>query len=613
MLCRSTRTALTLAVVACLVGSARADEGARDATGVVVREVDLTGYRVPAAPPGPRMSIPPDLLDMHGDATDPSIWNVDWASESGTWLAFEEPHLEGRVFSPDAAIELLQLAIPPETPGLEDLDIGFADEALVLRGPAAAVEAARKAVPWVLAALAPSLTIDAALATTLPGEPERIAAVGRARLWPDRWTRVYLQENEVPCTVHWDIEVAQEATTMDPRPMGVREGQELYMRYHPGQTRSVVEVWAGSVVHLEIVEQDLSAIRNIPEANGPGVLSFPRSGVNRVFTSLVVPAGGPAEREIRWSNEGRRQRLRLTFAAGPSAQPAHEAGSGRALLTLRAGALADALEYEARRQTTESWVERISDVLYQAGLAHEERGEAYEYDVSTMGGPSIFLVGAPGGELERTQQVVAQAERGLIERSVSLRTLLVPEPSFRRLLLGGGIRVGAPLAAEVAAAFEEAGATEGEAVHTPALLGVRTGFRVGRSVPGVVDVDAEIAQASAGLHPTTSARFAGVFGEVRVRRAGEGQALWVRGELTWANAAAGSMDLAFRTPVSMRGVAEGLRVAAEAPRKVSVPVLGGGSAPVETEVELSAEDGAEHLVQAHVRGDVVVLLLARVR
>ena len=60
----------------------------------------------------------------------------------------------------------------------------------------------------------------------------------------------------MPCTPTWDLEVAQESTVMDPVPVMVREGHELYLRFHPGETRSVVEVWAGDVEHLEIVKRD---------------------------------------------------------------------------------------------------------------------------------------------------------------------------------------------------------------------------------------------------------------------------------------------------------------------------------------------------------------------
>ena len=149
--------------------------------------------------------------------------------------------------------------------------------------------------------------------------------------------------------------------------------------------------------------------------------------------------------------------------------------------------------------------------------------------------------------------------------------LAVPEQGFREALAKRTVRVGRPLPAEGVEAFVQAGATESEAVTMPVLLDARAGFRVGRSVPGGTDLSAEIAQGSAGLHPTTSARFGGLFGEVRLRRSSGGYALWVRGAMTWASPSAGTMDLVFRPPVSMKGEAEGTKTTPGPPRRVSLP------------------------------------------
>ena len=89
---------------------------------------------------------------------------------------------------------------------------------------------------------------------------------------------------------------------------------------------------------------------------------------------------------------------------------------------------------------------------------------------------------------------------------------------FQHPALGAGrVALGAPLTPELEAQFLEQGATVGEAMSTPVLTDMRVGFRVGHTVPGIIDVDSEISQASGGLHPVTSVLFSGAFGQVRVR------------------------------------------------------------------------------------------------
>ena len=151
-----------------------------------------------------------------------------------------------------------------------------------------------------------------------------------------------------------------------------------------------------------------------------------------------------------------------------------------------------------------------------------------------------------------------------------------------------------------------------ETISTPVLTNLRVAFRVGHTVPGIMDVNAEIAQSSAGLHPVTTVRFAGLVGEVRVRRTGGGHRVTVSGRITWADREAGSVGLVFRPPGSMSADAKDTAWGGKS-QKVKLPLLGGGGSPIEGAVEIPAGNKAAHLLHAHVQGEEVVLLLAVVR
>jgi len=606
------RALVALLALSCCALPARAEDEDPGAERVR-RVVDLPRYRVPPAPVGPRLSVPTDLIAQTGDVNDVANWLLDQVYENGTWLPFAEPPMADWALSLDNAAELLRALSHVDERDESAVDFGTDRDGLLLEGRRTDVERCLARVPWMLGALAPSVRVQAVLTATPEGEPERLRAMGRVTLWPNRWTRVYLQENAVPCTVHWDIEVAQEATTMDPVPVAVPEGQELYLRYHPGQGLALVEVWAGETDHVQIVRQDLSEVRNIPEANGPGVLTYPETAVNRVFTALLLPSGKAARREVRWSNAGVLTRLALDFEAPPVALRPASRGERNSMASLRLGAVADELEFDTREDLSGEWEDRLSRLCYEAGEAFERRGRSFDFSISNIGSGSIFLLEAPAAALPRVRAAVEEAESRLGTRQVSLRVLTVPEPAFRRALRDGAVGIGRALTAESWSAFREAGATTGESISTRALMNMRVGFRVGHTVPGVTDFNSEIAQASAGLHPLTSVRFAGLLGEVRVRKTTAGHALRVSGRISWADRRAGVLEMVFRPPVGMSGAArEGGKTQGES-RRAKLPILGGGSAPVDTEIEIPGKSTEEHVVHAHVRGGEVVLLTAVVR
>jgi hypothetical protein len=590
----------------------RAEEEAPESA-VISKTIALPGYRVGPAPVGPRLSLPTDLMPETGQRSDSSMWRLEEVFPDGTWLPFDEAQVEDSALSLDSAVELLSQLSANHKLAEPTVDLSATERGIVIEGTPANVAAAEARWPWVLEALAPSLEVSAVLHAGGSGEQERLRAMGRVRLWPDRWTRVYLQEDAVPCVVALHLEVAQESTVIDPYPADVAEGEELYLRYHPGQGVAVVEMWSGVTEHLSIIREDLSEIRNIPEASSPGVLTYPETAVSRAFTAFLLPSGEPARREVRWTDGARSLRLALTFGAPPRAQEPAALGERRGLASLRVGAVGRDLEFGSRPGVTGEWEERLSRMLYQTGAAYESRGQRFEFSVSSVGAGSILFVEAPLADVARAHASVEEAEQLLHEKTVDLSLLTVPEPAFRAALRSGVIGLGRALPEAVRTGFLESGASVGASLSVPVLSDMRAGFRIGRTVPGVVDFDAEIAQASGGLYPQTSARFAGVLGEVVVGARADGYALRVQGALSWADRGAGQIEMLFRPPVSMRGTGTDVPASQREPYRVKIPVLGGGQVPFDAEVVLPGRGALPHLMHAQVRGQEVVLLVVTLR
>lgn len=593
-----------LALLAALaLPSARAEDAPPASAGQHV--IDMAGYRAEPAAVGPRLSVPPDLILSGHESEHGDVWRLD---EGATWLPFEEPRHEAQVIGIDTLVEVLRSILATGDTPADAVQIDGTQERVTIHGSAEAVQAVREHVPWALAGLAPSVRVDAVLTATRAGET-RLRAMGGMRVWPGRWTRVYLQADEVACVPIWNIEVAQEATTTDPVPVGVVEGRELYVRYHPGESVSLVEVWAGEVEHLEILRHDLSGIRNVPEANGFGRVSYPRSAVNRAYTQLLLPAGRAAERTLRWTHEGATSRLALRIGASPAPAPVLARAARHGMALLRTGAVSAGLDFGTRPDGQDAWVERLSARLFRAAERHEAEGRASGFGVSPVDRGGVLLVDAPTGELEGARAMIRAREQTLAARTVHLRVLTAPEAPWREASLAGRVVVGRPVPPEVLAALRDAGAVAGASLSLPVLVGIPQGFRVGCSVPGVIDYDGQLAQQAAGLHPVTSARFRGLFGEVRVRAAAGGHAVRLRGNYCWADNDSGAVELTVRPPVSMEGARGDVRERPADGRVVRLPLLTGGHAPIGREVELATGSARDVLVHAHVRGDEVVLVL----
>ena len=259
--------------------------------------------------------------------------------------------------------------------------------------------------------------------------------------------------------------------------------------------------------------------------------------------------------------------------------------------------------------TTGTWEERLSRAFYRVGAAYEERGQEFSFSLSGVNDGSILFVEAPKAELDRAADAVRAAERTLVAHELQLVSWQVPEAAFRRAWQAGSVVVGQPIPDDVATGFRESGARITDELRVPALVDVPVSLRLGQTVPGIVELSSEIASASAGLQPLTSARFAGLVGQVRLREDEQGLSVHVAGEITWARRDAGEMEMVFRPRTKTK---DDEPAVSTAPEKVKIPVLGGGRTPIDARVEIQ-KDETTRLLHVHVRDGRVHLLLGGVR
>lgn len=596
----------TLLMCACLWGPAAVGAGA-DEEPRGTREFDLRELRAPAAPNGPNLAAPCDLLPLES-YEGAGAWNVDWSTDAGTWMPFARPYLEGRGVSVDTVIELLSVTLPLSIRERGELAVEPYGEGLRVQGTAGDVAAAEQSLPWVLGALAARRAVEAELwlATGADG-PARLRAVGQERLWPGRWARVYLEKEEVPCTPIWDIEVAEGVTIMDPSVVPLVEGHELYLRYHPGESVDLIEVWAGNLVHREQVLTDISGLRNLPEAAGAAAASYMRTAIGRGYTTLVVPRAEAAHRELMWEVEGLRLGLALRIDAAPQAigpSDGPDAGSE----VLRVGAAAAPLEFGGRADLSSEIADRIGASTY-AHLLQTQNPDELQVCSVLEGGEVLFVQGA--AEPRRlAREVVKDAESRLRWAQLGLRWIEVDEPVWRALWQEGAARLGRALAPEQLARLFEGGAVARGELRIPVLLGgPPTGMRLGRNEPGLQDLDCEIAGRSAGLRPETTAAFAGWHGSIAARTSPRDLRVTVSGVWSWADGQAGQLEVMLREPYQGAFAPEGWRPTAAAERRVRLPVMGGGASTVERELELPGAGGQHWLTQVVVREAQVVILL----
>jgi hypothetical protein len=387
---------------------------------------------------------------------------------------------------------------------------------------------------------------------------------------------------------------------MDPRTILLPTGRELYLRYHPGETLTLVEVWSGAVDVLDTKEIDLSPIRNVPEGNAPAGLALPQLAAKRAYTSLLVPAEEASSRDLRWMGPGGPLRLTIRVSAATSAVVAGRTGDREDVL--RSGAVSAGLDFEARENAAEAWVDAVRLLVPQEG----------DSSISLVS-PDLAVVTGPAAYVAATRRTLREAEGRLASSAVSLRMITVPEPAVRKPLQDGTLRPGSPVARAVLDTLAEAGEARGWRVDLPVLHGVGTGFRTGVCVTGIEDFDVEIAQGSSGLSPRTAARFAGLAGNVRVETTAEGRRLSVSSFYTWADPAATYQELVFRPPVSMGASKEGHQDEPDFRRRAKFPILGGGRSRIDGTVEVAPGAKDEFLLGMTLRGSEAVLLIGSLR
>ena len=542
----------------------------------------LAPYAVPPPIAGPNLGTPADLIAQSGEL----VWNGDPADERLGWVAFQEPPFD-RALSVEAVSELIRNLCPD---AVADSDV-TSDGTFVLHVERDQAQAIEVVLDWLMGAIVPTLRVQARLERTAP--ESRLRAVGHARLVPNRWMPVFFRKDEIPYVVGYDIEIAQEAVVADPQIANLVEGSELYLRFHPGERLSLVEVWVSDVEHVDVHPIDLTNVRIAPAANELGVLNAPQTAVDRAHTCFVVPTGQRVVREIAWARKGRRQRLQLALDVPSPAPPIPLPGEApRAARIVHTGAVASALEFNGRAQR-EHLFEPLQDAF---------DPETFEPFVQ---GALGVLCGTPD-DVKRIATAWQRHEAALVEHTVTLDLWRVPEAAFRAALDRGELFGGQPLPASVREALQQAGAQQCESVRLPVLSGVGSAFRIGESVPGVIDFDVNVAQQSGALEPVSWSLFRGIFGDLVVTGSADRTVLRATGELVWADVAAGSADLAFRPARSLR--APGAQAPLPA-RKVNVPLLSGGSVSYDDRIELSAT--GDTLLHASVQGDEVSLLLAR--
>ncbi len=589
------RLAPALLVVLCPLTVVHAEDEAAPPQRVVER-FSLAPYRGLPVVDGALLLAP---CDRTQEQDIPTQWSVSDAAEAGSrrqpWVSFESNESD-QALSADALAELLGSLAPEEMGTLEISSEG--GSILRVRGTQVEVEALRGRLRWALGALGPSADLAA---TLVGGEEGRLVATGRTPLYAGRWTRVWFQEQRPLYPVDWDIEIAQETTAMHPTLQALSEGQELYVRWLPGETRSVVELWSGDLEHLDDVQVDLTPIRNVPESSGPGPARLPRTALRRAYTALLLEPGGVAS--VAWKGPEGPRRLRLELrAVSPAGEP-HARDDFR-IGVLRTGALASGLLFEARPARGDS----LAEDLYAVPPPNTE----ISVDTLSDTGGSLMLMRAVAPAFEAVRTHLRKAEAALAGATLRLRVVTVPEESLRQALVSGGLAVGEPLTDAVLEAFKRAGLVEGHGLELPLLVDAKAGFRSGQSVPGLVRLDVEVAQQAGGLDPSFGVRFAGLAGEAVLVRTPQGLLLKLEATVSWADPKGGSVDLTFRPPVGMAFSKDRPQNELEGYRRVTLPTLTGAGAEIVATLPLSPGDGAERLAGMTMRGAEAVLLLVAV-
>ncbi len=568
ILFRSVLPAACLALLPALF--ARAD-GPAAGKGLEHARFDLSALKAPPAAAAARIYAASDSAFPGFDASE--------VSPDAVVLKFQDPVFPDQVAPADVVEDLVRRFVPEtgEGPGSARA-VGSGIEAWA---SPPALERARAIVAYAASALAPRLSVRASLTTTAEaGGEERLVAAGAADLPARRWTPLWFRRSVRRFVTGYRAQVAQEAVVAEPMVSALPEGTECYLRWSPGETVSLVEVWVGALEHGPTFDVDLSPLRSVPESNAMGTATLPKTWVSRAFFAMPVPAAKSSKAEAQWDAAPRALRLRLDVGASAPAPTADFGGTPYAVV--RAAAAGGALDGGLRAARVEEVVR-----LFQTADAS---GSSPAGHLETISQTFLGCEGAEG-RADRLRAEVARSEEALAAADVTVRCVAVPGPALQGILSG---QVGIGRALEPAALDALAsGAQPLSAARVPLTSGIAASVRAGASVTGFGLVSASVAERAGGIAPTPVARFEGFAADVKATRAQDGGwRLRVVGDLSWAKPDGGSSDLAFRPPIGMTFRNYNSNPEDPAVRRVKVPLLSEGQASCEAEATFSAEDAA---------------------
>ena len=558
---------------------------AEDAESPEPVRLDLASFRAGPVPTSARsLWVPSDAAFADG-------WRDGGFGDDAVVLAFEGPPFDRYAVGHEVLGDLVRRLVPASS------SAGWTDrateESLEVWSTAEGLAKAREAVRFVEAAMAPRLTVRATLTTTAKaGAAPRLVATGRVSLLPRRWTTAWLRTNVRRFVTDYDIEIAQESTAGLPVVTALPEGEELHLRWSPGETATVLEVFVGAVRHLAPFAVDLTGVRNLPESNSYGPVAMPQASVRRALSTLALDAKAATTSTWTWEGPEGATTLNVVVDAAP-VPPADAVLAGGVLGVVRAGAAYAALDGDARPARLDDAIQRFQ------AAATGARGAA-----SPEAFAQAFLVcEGSRGQVDRLRAQATTDERRLVPATVEVRCVTVPVKQVEDDLAAGRCVVGVVLDPTVEAAYT--GGAVRAAARIPVTAGLPAQVRVGTSVVGFAHAEVEVAQQAGGLDLATMAAFDGWAGRVVVRAGEGGVVLAASGAFTWARPDASVLVLSFRRSLGMgnAGPETGLdRIDSPAVRTVEVPLLGQGSAAVEAAAALTDDDVA--------KGRSVVLAIA---